>query len=77
MMLLNFSIFKAINSYFLLKKRMNEALEQITKKNIQYLCFRSLDPTNSGEISEEKFRKIMKDKEVIRDEDIEEMIEGD
>ena len=56
---------------------MKEALEQITKKNIQCLCFRSLDPTNSGEISEERFRKIMKNKEGVPDEDIEEMIEGD
>ena len=38
--------------------------------------FRSLDPTNSGEISEEKFMKIMKNKEGVPEEDVDEMIEG-
>ena len=38
--------------------------------------FRSFDPTDSGEISEERFRKIMKNKEGVSDEDINEMIDG-
>ena len=43
--------------------------------HFQYIC-RSLDPGHTGEISEEKFRKIMRNKEGVPDEDIEEMIEG-
>merc|ERR1712025_742695 len=38
-------------------------------------AFRSIDPTNSGEISEAKFRTIMKNKEGMADEDVDEMIE--
>ena len=45
--------------------------------NFYKLCFRYLDHTNSVEISEQMFRKIMKNKEVVPDEDIEEMIVGD
>ena len=46
-------------------------------KDCLFLSFRSLDPTNSGKMIGEKFRKIMKNKEGIPDEDIDEMIEGD
>ena len=46
-------------------------------KDCLFLSFRSLDPTNSGKMIGEKFRKIMKNKEVVPDEDIEEMIVGD
>ena len=44
---------------------------------IAYILLRSLDPTNSGEISEDKFRKIMTNKEGVPDEDVDEMIQGD
>ena len=37
---------------------------------------RTFDPHNSGQIGETEFRKIMKSKEGIPDEDIEEMLEG-
>ena len=41
-------------------------------------CFlvRSFDPTSSGVISEEHFRKIMRSKESVDEEDINEMIRG-
>ena len=38
---------------------------------------RTFDPHNSGQIGETEFRKIMKSKEGIPDEDIEEMLEGE
>ena len=38
---------------------------------------RTFDPANSGHIGENEFRKIMKSKEGIPDEDIEEMLEGE
>ena len=44
---------------------------------INIISIRSLDPKNSGEISLEKFRKIMKNKEGFTDEDVDEMIEGE
>ena len=46
------------------------------KIKINIISIRSLDPKNSGEISLEKFRKIMKNKEGFTDEDVDEMIEG-
>ena len=47
------------------------------KIKISIISIRSLDPKNSGEISLEKFRKIMKNKEGFTDEDVDEMIEGE
>ena len=41
------------------------------------MFLRTFDPANSGHIGENEFRKIMKSKEGIPDEDIEEMLEGD
>jgi hypothetical protein len=40
------------------------------------LPFRSFDPGNTGKIGELQFRKIMKSKEAIPDEDVEEMLSG-
>ena len=40
------------------------------------LPFRSFDPGNTGKIGEVQFRKIMKSKEAIPDEDVEEMLSG-
>ena len=37
---------------------------------------RSFDPNNTGQISEERFIKIMKSKENVTEEDINEMIAG-
>merc|ERR1711915_291517 len=51
-------------------QRRREPDEQILME-----VFRSFDPTDSGEISEERFRKIMKNKEGVSDEDINEMID--
>jgi hypothetical protein len=39
-------------------------------------CVRSFDPGNTGKIGEVQFRKIMKSKEAIPDEDVEEMLSG-
>jgi Ca2+-binding EF-hand superfamily protein len=41
-----------------------------------YFCIRSFDPGNTGKIGEVQFRKIMKSKEAIPEEDIEEMLSG-
>ena len=38
--------------------------------------FRIFDPHNTGTIEEEAFRKIMRSKQSVTDEEIEEMIEG-
>ena len=38
--------------------------------------FRIFDPHNTGTIEEEVFRKIMRSKQSVTDEEIEEMIEG-
>ena len=40
------------------------------------LSFRIFDPHNTGTIDEEQFRKIMKSKQGIPEEDVEEMIDG-
>ena len=44
----------------------------------QFTCLysRSFDPRNTGKISEEQFRKIMKSKETIEEEDVNDMIQG-
>ena len=39
--------------------------------------FRIFDPHNTGTIEEEQFRKIMRSKQGVPDEDIEEMIDGE
>jgi len=41
-----------------------------------FTLFRSFDPGNTGKIGEVQFRKIMKSKEAIPDEDVEEMLSG-
>ena len=46
------------------------------KIKINIISIRSLDPKKSGEISLEKFRRVMKNKEGFTDEDVDEMIEG-
>ena len=38
---------------------------------------RTFDPQNTGRISLEKFRKIMKSKDNMSEEDVEEMIDGE
>ena len=47
------------------------------KIKLNIISIRSLDTKNSGEISLEKFRRVMKNKEGFTDEDVDEMIEGD
>ena len=39
--------------------------------------FRSFDPEETGKIDELQFRKIMRSKEAIPEEDVEEMLSGD
>ena len=48
-------------------------IEQLTAAFIS----RSFDKTNTGLISEAQFRKIMRSKETVDEEDINEMIEGE
>ena len=48
-------------------------IEQLTAAFIS----RSFDKTNTGLISEAQFRKIMRSKESVDEEDINEMIEGE
>ena len=44
--------------------------------NLKAFTSRSFDPRNSGKISEEQFRKIMKSKDTIEEEDVNDMIQG-
>ena len=49
--------------------------------NVSIHCFffylsRSLDPQQTGKIDENHFRKMMKSKEAIPEQDIEDMLEG-
>jgi Ca2+-binding EF-hand superfamily protein len=48
----------------------------IDRDRIWTVPFRSFDPGNTGKIGELQFRKIMKSKEAIPDEDVEEMLSG-
>ena len=74
-------LFKKYSSLKTQKARTNYTAFPLPHHHFHYhtyhfFLFRSFDPENTGKIGEKQFRKIMKSKEGIPDDDVNEMLNG-